>query len=241
MKILIVEDDESTAEAIAFHMRAAGLEPTRRRRRPGRAARPAHAAPRRGGARPDAPRRGRLAPHPPGARVGAAPADHRGHGAHQRARPRRGALAGGRRRHGQALLDARAARARHAPRCGGRRSRAPRSDRRADRRGRAEHRPRAHVGDRRRAAGRADPAGVQAALDARRGARAGALARRDLPARVGRRARATATARWTCWCAACGARSTRWAGASPTSRPSTGWATASRRPPGGSPGSSPSR
>lgn len=27
-KILIVEDDESTAEAIAFHMRAAGLEPT---------------------------------------------------------------------------------------------------------------------------------------------------------------------------------------------------------------------
>ena len=28
MKILIVEDDESTAEAIAFHMRAAGLEPT---------------------------------------------------------------------------------------------------------------------------------------------------------------------------------------------------------------------
>lgn len=28
MRILIVEDDESTAEAIAFHMRAAGLEPT---------------------------------------------------------------------------------------------------------------------------------------------------------------------------------------------------------------------
>ena len=28
MKILIVEDDESTAEAMAFHMRAAGLEPT---------------------------------------------------------------------------------------------------------------------------------------------------------------------------------------------------------------------
>jgi DNA-binding response OmpR family regulator len=28
MKILIVEDDDSTAEAIAFHMRAAGLEPT---------------------------------------------------------------------------------------------------------------------------------------------------------------------------------------------------------------------
>lgn len=28
MNILIVEDDESTAEAIAFHMRAAGLEPT---------------------------------------------------------------------------------------------------------------------------------------------------------------------------------------------------------------------
>jgi DNA-binding response OmpR family regulator len=28
MKILIVEDDESTAEAIAFHMRAAGLEPS---------------------------------------------------------------------------------------------------------------------------------------------------------------------------------------------------------------------
>jgi DNA-binding response OmpR family regulator len=27
-RILIVEDDESTAEAIAFHMRAAGLEPT---------------------------------------------------------------------------------------------------------------------------------------------------------------------------------------------------------------------
>ncbi|HSJ73233.1 MAG TPA: hypothetical protein VK904_02870 [Miltoncostaeaceae bacterium] len=28
MKILIVDDDDSTAEAIAFHMRAAGLEPT---------------------------------------------------------------------------------------------------------------------------------------------------------------------------------------------------------------------
>ena len=30
MKILIVEDDDSTAEAIAFHMRAAGLEPPSR-------------------------------------------------------------------------------------------------------------------------------------------------------------------------------------------------------------------
>ena len=46
MKVLIVEDDDSTAEAIAFHMRAAG--PSHRGRRRPRAAGPAQRVARRG-------------------------------------------------------------------------------------------------------------------------------------------------------------------------------------------------